>query len=157
MNISNLITQMITDMLEGNEYADIRRNELAGSLGCVPSQINYVIASRFTPEHGYLVESRRGGGGYIRIYRRIPIEGDELTRVIERVGDRLEDIVCRTHIVNLLARGAVTENEARLLASATCDNCYRELPPQYREALRAAVFKQLLLTLKNIKAQRKEE
>ncbi len=157
MNISNLITQIITEMLEGNEYADIQRNELAGSLGCVPSQINYVIASRFTPEHGYLVESRRGGGGYIRIYRRIPIENDELMETIGRVGDRIEDIVCRTHIVNLLAREAITENEARLLASATCDNCYRDLPLQYREILRAAVFKQLLLTLKNLKAQQKEE
>ena len=67
MNLSNMIADMIADMVsEQNGYAEIRRNELAEKLGCVPSQINYVISSRFTPEHGYIVESRRGGGGYIR-------------------------------------------------------------------------------------------
>ncbi len=148
---------MITEMLEENEYTDIKRNELAVSLGCVPSQINYVISSRFTPEHGYLVESRRGGGGYIRIYRQTPMGGDETAEVIRSVGDKLEDIVCRRHIMNLLSRNAITKNEARLLISATNESCYRELPFQYRDALRAAVFKQLLLTVKNIKSNETEE
>ena len=67
MNISNIIASMISDMLEDDGYTEIQRNELAQKIGCVPSQINYVISSRFTPEHGYIVESRRGGGGYIKI------------------------------------------------------------------------------------------
>ena len=64
MRISDIVARYIIDMLEENNGdAEIRRNELAETLGCVPSQINYVITSRFTPEHGYIVESRRGGGG----------------------------------------------------------------------------------------------
>ena len=62
MNISNIIASMIQEMLEDEGYTEIQRNELAQKIGCVPSQINYVISSRFTPEHGYIVESRRGGG-----------------------------------------------------------------------------------------------
>ena len=73
MRISDLIAQYIMDMLEEDDSSDhsatIKRNELAETLGCVPSQINYVITSRFTPEQGYIVESRRGGGGYIKITR----------------------------------------------------------------------------------------
>ena len=65
MRMSDLVAQYILEMLEEQDgSAEIKRNELAGNLGCVPSQINYVITSRFTPEQGYIVESRRGGGGY---------------------------------------------------------------------------------------------
>ena len=69
MRISDSVANYILQLLqETNGTAEIQRNELASYLGCVPSQINYVITSRFTPEQGYLVESRRGGGGYTRIY-----------------------------------------------------------------------------------------
>ena len=69
MSISNDIARMLLAMLDETGRAEIQRNELAEQLGCVPSQINYVISSRFTPENGYTVESRRGGGGYIKITR----------------------------------------------------------------------------------------
>ena len=64
MSLSSQITGMILEMLGNSGTIEIQRNELAQTIGCVPSQINYVIASRFTPEQGYIVESRRGGGGY---------------------------------------------------------------------------------------------
>ena len=70
MKISDSVANYILELLETDHgSAEIQRNELANILGCVPSQINYVITSRFTPEQGYIVESRRGGGGYIRITR----------------------------------------------------------------------------------------
>ena len=71
MRMSDLITREIIRMLNESEEntAEIQRNEFAGIIGCAPSQINYVLSSRFTPEHGYIIESRRGGGGYIRIKR----------------------------------------------------------------------------------------
>ena len=72
MRMSDLVANYINNMIdESNGTAEIQRNELANSLGCVPSQINYVISSRFTQENGYVVESRRGGGGYIRIQKFI--------------------------------------------------------------------------------------
>lgn len=66
MRMSDLITQEIIKMLNesGVNTAEIQRNEFANTIGCAPSQINYVLSSRFTPEHGYMIESRRGGGGY---------------------------------------------------------------------------------------------
>ena len=71
MRISDVVAKYIMELLEESDgYAEIQRNELANFLGCVPSQINYVITSRFTPEQGYVVESRRGGGGYIKITRK---------------------------------------------------------------------------------------
>ena len=70
MRLSDLIAAEINKMLdEQNGIAEIQRNDFASQIGCVPSQINYVLSSRFIPEHGYIVESRRGGGGYIRITR----------------------------------------------------------------------------------------
>ena len=65
MNLSKEIADLLLQMLGENGTVEIRRNDLAEQLGCVPSQINYVLSSRFTPAHGYIVESRRGGGGYI--------------------------------------------------------------------------------------------
>ncbi|MBR5446913.1 MAG: CtsR family transcriptional regulator, partial [Clostridia bacterium] len=68
MLISDYIASVIEEMLnEGGGTTEVKRNDLASRLGCVPSQINYVITSRFTPEKGYIIESKRGGGGYIRI------------------------------------------------------------------------------------------
>ena len=75
MGVSDRITAFITALLEeeqGNDWLELKRNELAQIFGCVPSQINYVISTRFNPQHGYEVESKRGGGGFIKIRRKIP-------------------------------------------------------------------------------------
>ena len=81
MNLSKEIAGMILDMLSDSGTTEIRRNDLAAQLGCVPSQINYVISSRFTPEHGYIVESRRGGGGYIKtMCQHVSIQNQILDR-----------------------------------------------------------------------------
>ena len=70
MGTSDLIARFIMEALDNEEgIAELQRSMIANRFGCVPSQINYVISTRFSPEHGYVVESRRGGGGYIRIKR----------------------------------------------------------------------------------------
>nr|MBQ4317783.1 CtsR family transcriptional regulator [Clostridia bacterium] len=87
MGISDMIAEMIEKMLEeGGGNAEIKRNDLAGQIGCVPSQINYVITSRFTPERGYVIESRRGGGGYIRITRKALHKSEYLMHMFASVG-----------------------------------------------------------------------
>ena len=91
MRMSDIVAQYITQMLEetgGN--AEIQRNELAQTLGCVPSQINYVLTSRFTPEQGYIVESRRGGGGYIRITRVHLDANSAIMHVVNSIGKSLD-------------------------------------------------------------------
>ena len=67
--LSNEIEKFIKDLMEDDSQVELKRNELAQHFGCAPSQINYVLATRFTIDHGYVIESRRGGGGYVRIVR----------------------------------------------------------------------------------------
>ena len=147
MSMSNSIAQRILQMLEQDGCTEIQRNELAQVMGCVPSQINYVLASRFTPEQGYIVESRRGGGGYIRI-RRVSLDrGMVLMHVINCIGDTLDEQTCRAHITNLAYSHILEENVAKLLLAATSDVCFRSLPQGQRDMVRASVLKQLLLAL----------
>ena len=122
MSLSNRIAGLLMDMLESSGTTEIQRNELAQTLGCVPSQINYVIASRFTPEQGYIVESRRG------------------------VGDAADMQTCRAHILNLHHGGVLDAPNARLMLAALGDNALKAVPAQLRDGVRASIFKQMLLT-----------
>ena len=144
MNISNIIASMISEMLEDGGSTEIQRNELAQRVGCVPSQINYVISSRFTPEHGYIVESQRGGGGYIRI-TRVNFDVDTLKmHLVNSVGSQIDEGTCRAHIKNLYEREIIDEKTAKLMISSLCGNAYRDIPKSYADTVRASIFKQIL-------------
>ncbi len=145
MNISNIIAQMISDMLEEDGSTEIQRNELAQKVGCVPSQINYVISSRFTPEHGYIVESQRGGGGYIRITRASYDINSIKMHVVNSIGSQIDESTCRAHIRNLYDRDLLDEKTAKLMLAALCGNAYRDIPKPYADTVRASIFKQILL------------
>ena len=146
VNISNTIAQLIMDMLEADGSAEMQRNELAQTVGCVPSQINYVIASRFTPEQGYIVESRRGGGGYIRITRATHnTPGALVMHVVNHIGASIDEKTARAHIINLVNADIISKQTAKIMLAAVLDGCYRELSAQQRDKVRAAVFKQMLL------------
>ncbi len=148
MNLCDLITQAILNMLE--QYggtAEIQRNELAGRIGCVPSQINYVITSRFTPERGFLVESRRGGGGYIRI-TRVALDPRELVvHLINTIGDKMDEGSCRAILNNLIGEQVLAEETARMFFSAMSSSALRDVPHELRDRVRASIFKNLLLTI----------
>ena len=147
MNISNIIASMISDMLEEDGCTEIQRNELAQKIGCVPSQINYVISSRFTPEHGYIVESRRGGGGYIRITRADFDINSLKMHLVNSIGQSLEEGVCRAHIKNLYEREIIDEKTAKIMLSALCGNAYRDIPKEDGDTVRASIFKQMILNI----------
>ena len=150
MNLSKEIAEMILKMLDdGDSTAEIRRNDLAQRIGCVPSQINYVIASRFTPEHGYIVESHRGGGGYIRITRANYDLSTLKMHLINSIGSQIDEKVCRANIVNLFDRGLLSDEQARLILAATADKSYKDLPEALRNTLRATILKQMLLATMN--------
>jgi len=146
VNLSNVIAQMISDMLDDEGSTEIQRNELAEKIGCVPSQINYVISSRFTPEHGYIVESRRGGGGYIRITRADWSGSTLKMQLINAIGSSLDEKTCRAHIINLNGRDIITKQQAKLMLSATNEKAYGDIPPEFRDKARASIFKNMLLT-----------
>jgi len=149
MKVSDIIAAQILALLEQSEQgiAEIQRNELAGAIGCVPSQINYVLASRFTPEQGYLVESRRGGGGYIRITHVRLGRNATYMPLISTIGVSLDAYAAHAIVANLEHDGLVSRQTAALLRAALTGQCYRVLPGEYRDEMRAALFKQLLLSL----------
>ena len=148
MRKSDFVAQYIMEMLERQDgSAEIQRNELAGNLGCVPSQINYVITSRFTPEQGYIVESRRGGGGYIRISRVKMDKGTALMHIINSVGDSLDKSAAEVMLRNMLQRRLLEMSAAKLIAAALSDRTLRQVEQDKRDALRADLFKNMLLTL----------
>ena len=119
MRISDSVAKYILDLLnQENGTAEIQRNELASYLGCVPSQINYVLTSRFTPEQGYIVESRRGGGGYIRITRMRLSRSDMIMHIVNSVGDSLDAATARAMTSNLLQNGMLDRSAAGLIRAA---------------------------------------
>ena len=148
MRMSDLVAQYITQMLdEQNGSAEIQRNELAGNLGCVPSQINYVITSRFTPEQGYIVESRRGGGGYIRISRVKMDGGTAMMHIINSVGSTLDKATAEAMLNNMLQRNMLQLQSAKLIAAALSDRTLSQVEQDKRDTVRADLFKNMLLTI----------
>ncbi len=147
MRLSDLISQTILQMLEESHgETEIKRNELAGELGCVPSQINYVIQSRFTPEQGYIVESKRGGGGYIKITKIRLDRSSALMHIINSIGNELNTNTARILLNNLALEDLISKEAANLIGAAINDNCYQDIPPILRNKVRAAVFKQMLVS-----------
>lgn len=148
MRMSDLVAKYILEMLEEqNGSAEIQRNELAGSLGCVPSQINYVIASRFTPEQGYIVESRRGGGGFIRISRVKMDRGTAIMHIINSVGAALDKAAAEVMLNNMLQQQMIELQAAKLIATALSDRTLSHIEQERRDIIRADLFKNMLLTL----------
>lgn len=147
MNLSNTIADMIFQMLDEKSEIEFQRNLLAQDLGCVPSQINYVLSSRFTPERGFIVESRRGGGGCIRITRVSYDRDSLLTDVYSRIGDRIDSDTAEGYVVNLLYHKIISEKEAALIIAATGDCTLKALPYEYRDSVRAIIFRQMLIAL----------
>lgn len=146
MSLSKEIAEMIVELLSDSGTTEIRRNDLAEQFGCVPSQINYVLASRFTPEHGYIVESRRGGGGYIKITRASYNLDTLKMHLINSIGEKIDEKTCRAHLLNLHDRGLLSEQQVVLMLAATAGYTYRDIQPELRDKLRASVLKQMLIS-----------
>lgn len=148
MKISDMITQEILRMLDASKanVAEIQRNELAQLLGCVPSQINYVLSSRFTPEHGYIIESRRGGGGYIRITRVQMDKSSAFMHIINSIGDALDEITARVLLENCLHSGLLEASAAEMIRAAISYPVMHGIPVPLRDGLRAMLVKQMLLS-----------
>lgn len=148
MGTSDMIARFIqAELEEANGVLELQRSDLAQRFGCVPSQINYVMSTRFSPEHGYIVESRRGGGGYIRITRVQVDRHTLLMHVINSVGDTLDLASARAILSNLVQSQAVERNVAQTLLWAVSDNSLRSVPKDRRNDLRASIFKQVLIHL----------
>ncbi|HWI65432.1 MAG TPA: CtsR family transcriptional regulator [Symbiobacteriaceae bacterium] len=146
-NLADDIEQFLKQMMGDSGVAEVQRATLAAQFGCAPSQINYVLATRFTPERGYLVESRRGGGGYIRITRLNLEAGDALHDLIQRqIGSQLSQDEALGYILRLHEQGVIDEREAALMQAATHrETIALELP--LRDIIRANLLKAMILAI----------
>ena len=146
MRISDIIENFIKEMLEEEESAIIQRNDLAEHFNCVPSQINYVIATRFTPIQGYYVESQRGGGGYIKIRKVSLTRSDYLMHIITSIGNQITAREVDIFVNNFLDNGVINEREANLIKSATSDKVLT-IQSKTKDEIRAKIFKNMLINL----------
>ncbi|MFG6120593.1 CtsR family transcriptional regulator [Thalassobacillus sp. B23F22_16] len=149
-NISDIIEAYLKQILDSNrqDAIEIKRSEIAERFQCVPSQINYVIKTRFTVEKGYIVESKRGGGGYIRIIR---VKHQDDTKLLDEILENIQDKVTQTAAIDIIERlleeEIITEREAKLMVSVITRQVLNfQLP--LRDEVRARILTAMLTTLR---------
>jgi len=149
-NISDIIENYLKQVLEmsGKSLVEIKRSEVADRFDCVPSQINYVINTRFTIEKGYMVESKRGGGGFIRIMKvQSHDSADLIDQLLSLIQSRIPQSSAEDVIFRLVEEEVINEREAKIMLSVIDRSVlYLDLP--YRDELRARLLKAMLTTLK---------
>ncbi len=147
MRLSDSIEEFIKTLFtQESPEVELKRSELAEYFGCAPSQINYVLATRFSQDDGYVTESRRGGGGYIRIVRVVAADGERLMYLIqERIGSAITEAEAVRLIGQLRQSGTVTAPEAEIMAAAVSSQaCSVPMPETMKDALRARTLKCML-------------
>ena len=149
MGITDIIAEYIMQALQEQEdgVLEMQRSDLAQRFHCVPSQINYVMATRFSPERGFIVESRRGGNGYIRLSRVALDRETMLMHVINAVGEALDYSSARAMVTNLVESQVLSPQLGRVILAAISDPALRAVDYEDRDFLRASIFKQILLQI----------
>lgn len=150
MRLSDSIESFIKTLITQEEpEVELKRNELAEYFGCAPSQINYVLATRFSPDHGYIIESRRGGGGYIRIVRVVQTGGQRLMYLAnERIGEAISEAEAVRLIHQLAEQKLVTLQEAEIMRAAVSAQALSiPIPDALKAALRARTLRTMVMTI----------
>ena len=146
--LSDVIAQHIDSELDQcGGVLELCRNKLADSFGCTPSQITYVLRTRFSTVRGYQIESRRGGGGYVRIWRIGREQTGAITDTVRSMLSRpMSQRQAREVVRGLVQLGAINEGTARLMLAAVSDEALRELEPERAAAVRARILSQMLVS-----------
>ncbi|MBS3994470.1 MAG: CtsR family transcriptional regulator [Alkaliphilus sp.] len=153
--ISDIIEIFIKELLEeDNELGvEIQRNELANHFNCAPSHINYVLTTRFTMDKGYLIESRRGGGGNIKILK-LNIDKNTFVQIlIDEIGENIGKMQAASMIDMLKDRNLVTERESFIMAAAISDRSINT-PINIKNEVRANILKSMIITIFNHKGRK---
>ena len=137
MKISDLIEEYIKEIITENDVAELNRSTLADMFNCVPSQINYVISTRFIPELGFYVESRRGGGGYIKISRVDSTKEEYISNITEKIGSKLSQSVIDIYLDEFIRYNLLDKNTASLLRVALSDKSLSKVDKLKRDEVRA--------------------
>lgn len=155
--LSDDIERFIKGMLSDGEYqVELQRNELAQHFGCAPSQINYVLHTRFTLDHGYVIESKRGGGGYIRVVQvRLTDTGEFLAELIGRIGNSINRDAAIAILRGLIERAIIDERVANVMHAAI--EAPSMSPSGAKDYVRASVLKNMLESLMVWEAKEVEE
>lgn len=147
-NMSDIIEEYLKTILKNHQQLEIKRSDIAEHFDCVPSQINYVINTRFTQEHGYVVESKRGGGGYIRILKvHLVDDVDQVDQMLELVGNRMSQRSAENMINTLVANEVLSEREAKLIKIAIDKTTLQHIT-NYEQEVRAYLMRQFLEELR---------
>lgn len=146
--LSDVIEEFIKSLLgQSDGSLELQRNELADYFDCAPSQINYVLATRFSLDRGYHIESRRGGGGFIKIVR-IDVDKDEYIfyLVTQRIGSKINEPSAEAIISHLMEQQIVTRREAIIMKAAVQDKSLG-VPVAVKDNMRAAILKAMLTSV----------
>lgn len=149
MNLVDLIERHIKSLLEQSDdnVVVLKRNELAHSFGCAPSQINYVIQTRFSLERGYVTESQRGGGGFVRVIRLDLDDIRELLPMMEELGGgAINQRQAYDIIAWLREQDVISGRELRIMRSAV-DRSVLEIPLPLRDQLRARLLAAMVVAV----------
>lgn len=150
MRLSDAIEEFIKELWAQDEpEVELKRNELAEYFRCAPSQINYVLSTRFTPDHGYAIESRRGGGGFIRIIRVARGSHESFHYLLhERVGEAISAKEAQILCLQLAEQGTISTEDAELMYAALKPQSQSvPIPEQLKDVIRAKTLKNMLLSL----------
>ncbi|PAB57536.1 CtsR family transcriptional regulator [Anaeromicrobium sediminis] len=148
--ISDIIEVFIKELLEeaNNSAIEIQRNELANYFKCAPSQINYVLTTRFSLDKGYIVESRRGGGGHIKIVQTNMDKENFIKLILHEIGTSISAMKARSVISVLRDKKFITDREAHIMTSAISDRSLIT-PMNIKDEVRANIIKGMIISLIN--------
>jgi transcriptional regulator CtsR len=148
-NMSDMIEEYLKQAIRDKGRIEIKRNELADIFDCVPSQINYVINTRFTIQHGYAVESKRGGGGYIRIIKmQVNNDTEMIDRMCQLIGDRVSEKEAQIIIQTLYENKVMTRREAQIILAGIDQANFsgnQRIDKQIRAGILLSMIRQLVL------------
>ena len=147
--LTNIIEEFIIEMIKdaNDGVIEIQRNEMAQQFQCAPSQINYVLTTRFTPYKGYYIESRRGGGGYIKI-EKVRIDEDKNMRdlIINTIGETITKGKSYDIVEALYEEDLLSKRESKIIKAAISDRVLRD-DVENKNIIRANILKNILLIL----------
>ncbi len=146
--LTNDIEKFLKELLEetNDGSLEIGRNDLACKFNCAPSQINYVLQTRFTPYNGYIIESRRGGGGFIKITMLVTDEEDYITHILKNIKDELTRAQGISLLEDLVERDYISEKEEVILRDAISDRALKNVDSDKRKLVRADILKNILIS-----------
>ncbi|MGN0787754.1 MAG: CtsR family transcriptional regulator [Candidatus Onthoplasma sp.] len=145
-SVSDIIEEFIMNSLDSDDFIELSRNDLAKFFSCVPSQINYVLNTRFTLNRGFVVESQRGGGGYIKVMRLVDTNSNFLNKALNLCEKPMSQVEGNQLIMQMRDKNLITDKEEGILKSATSGKALNN-PINFDDKLRSSILKQVVIEL----------